>query len=233
MHRDERPSRKNGVPGFYARVLALLALLLLTPAAARAQWTTTGNNVSNTNTGNVGVGTGTSSPAEKLTVAGSIVAKGSSAIDGSQFIITNNDTTGPWIGVHTDSSGNSTAGYAAARLSMQAAGSFFQLSPTTATGLPRSWTTRLAIASGGNVGIGTTTPGVKLAVAGAINATGAITGATVSAKYQDVAEWVPSTQELAAGTVVVLDTGRTNHVTGLDRVRTTRRWRGWSRPSRA
>src|SRR5213076_690973 len=47
---------------------------------------------------------------------------------------------------------------------------------------------------------------------GAINAGGAITGATVSATYQDVAEWVPSTQKLAAGTVVVLDTNRTNHV---------------------
>ncbi len=82
----------------------------------------------------------------------------------------------------------------------------------------------LSLANGGNVGIGTTTPAVKLdinagsntAVAinatGAINASGAITGATVNATYQDVAEWVPSTQKLSAGTVVVLDTARTNHV---------------------
>jgi hypothetical protein len=34
----------------------------------------------------------------------------------------------------------------------------------------------------------------------------------INAKYQDVAEWVPTTQKLAAGTVVVLDTGRDNHV---------------------
>jgi hypothetical protein len=34
----------------------------------------------------------------------------------------------------------------------------------------------------------------------------------IAAKYQDVAEWVPSTQKLSAGTVVVLDTGKTNHV---------------------
>jgi len=34
----------------------------------------------------------------------------------------------------------------------------------------------------------------------------------IAAKYQDVAEWVPSTQKLQAGTVVVLDTTRTNHV---------------------
>jgi hypothetical protein len=34
----------------------------------------------------------------------------------------------------------------------------------------------------------------------------------ISAKYQDVAEWVPSTQKLQAGTVVVLDKSETNHV---------------------
>jgi hypothetical protein len=66
--------------------------------------------------------------------------------------------------------------------------------------------------SGGKVGIGNNNPGVALDVAGAINATGAITGATVNATYQDVAEWVPSTQKLSAGTVVVLDSERTNHV---------------------
>jgi hypothetical protein len=34
----------------------------------------------------------------------------------------------------------------------------------------------------------------------------------ISAKYQDMAEWVPSSQRLSAGTVVVLDTTQTNHV---------------------
>jgi hypothetical protein len=34
----------------------------------------------------------------------------------------------------------------------------------------------------------------------------------IGAKYQDVAEWVPSVQKLAPGTVVVLDSSRTNHV---------------------
>ncbi len=45
-----------------------------------------------------------------------------------------------------------------------------------------------------------------------INASGAITDGTINATYQDVAEWVPSTQKLRAGTVVVLDTDKTNHV---------------------
>lgn len=34
----------------------------------------------------------------------------------------------------------------------------------------------------------------------------------IAAKYQDVAEWVPSRQKLSAGTVVVLDTQQSNHV---------------------
>ncbi len=38
-----------------------------------------------------------------------------------------------------------------------------------------------------------------------------VTG-NVAAKYQDVAEWVPSSQKLSAGTVVVLDTEQSNHV---------------------
>ena len=60
---------------------------------------------------------------------------------------------------------------------------------------------------GGNVGIGTITPTAKLDVAGDIKATG-----TINAKYQDVAEWVPSSEKLAAGTVVVLDSTKSNQV---------------------
>jgi hypothetical protein len=66
---------------------------------------------------------------------------------------------------------------------------------------------RVAITPGGNVGIGINNPTTKLHVVGDITVTG-----NINAKYQDVAEWVPSTQKLAAGTVVVLDTGRDNHV---------------------
>jgi hypothetical protein len=65
----------------------------------------------------------------------------------------------------------------------------------------------MTILPDGKVGIGRDTPTEALDVVGNIKATG-----SVSATYQDVAEWVPSTQKLAAGTVVVLDADRTNHV---------------------
>jgi hypothetical protein len=46
--------------------LFTLMILLVSPQSAHGQWTTSGNNISNTNSGNVGVGT--SSPGSKLTV---------------------------------------------------------------------------------------------------------------------------------------------------------------------
>jgi len=67
-------------------------------------------------------------------------------------------------------------------------------------------TTNMIIKSGGKVGIGKD-PAVALDVLGDINLTG-----TIHAKYQDVAEWVPSSEQLAAGTVVVLDSTKSNQV---------------------
>jgi hypothetical protein len=60
---------------------------------------------------------------------------------------------------------------------------------------------------GGNVGIGTASPTEKLEVLGNIKVSG-----NINAKYQDVAEWVESSQELAGGTVVILDSSKSNHV---------------------
>jgi hypothetical protein len=69
------------------------------------------------------------------------------------------------------------------------------------------------IRGNGNVGIGITSPTTKLHVVGDGKFTGNLTvDGNIAAKFQDVAEWVPSTQELFAGTVVVLDQDRTNHV---------------------
>lgn len=58
----------------------------------------------------------------------------------------------------------------------------------------------------GAVEIGTTSAPANL------NVTGTLTGGVIQAKYQDVAEWVPASEELVAGTVVVLDRQKSNHV---------------------
>jgi len=65
----------------------------------------------------------------------------------------------------------------------------------------------MRITSGGKVGIGTTNPTEKLEVTGNIKVSG-----NINAKYQDVAEWVDSAEDLRAGTVVILDVKRPNHV---------------------
>jgi hypothetical protein len=67
--------------------------------------------------------------------------------------------------------------------------------------------------STGNVAIGTGTPTTPLHVFGNATVTGNLTvGGNIAAKYQDVAEWVPSSEQVSAGTVVVLDPTKSNQV---------------------
>ncbi|HVF56825.1 MAG TPA: hypothetical protein VM934_11785 [Pyrinomonadaceae bacterium] len=67
---------------------------------------------------------------------------------------------------------------------------------------------KVVIDRSGKVGIGTTAPTTALHVVGDITVSG-----NINAKYQDVAEWVPTLHAIPAGTVVILDTSRDNHVT--------------------
>lgn len=71
---------------------------------------------------------------------------------------------------------------------------------------------KMIVRADGKVGIGNPSPQKTLDVNGDINAAGTITAGTIQAKYQDVAEWVESSQQLSAGTVVVLDPDKNNQV---------------------
>jgi hypothetical protein len=76
-------------------------------------------------------------------------------------------------------------------------------------------TERMRITGDGNVTIKAPTSGTgySLDVTGTVHATGAITSdAGINAVYQDVAEWVPSTEPLSTGTVVVLNVAKGNEV---------------------
>lgn len=76
---------------------------------------------------------------------------------------------------------------------------------------------RLFIEGDGDVGIGTDLPQAKLHVAGNAQFDGTVTGTYIKAHYQDVAEWVPSSDDLAPGTVVVLDAKVGNGVMASNR----------------
>ena len=71
----------------------------------------------------------------------------------------------------------------------------------------------------GNVGVGTSTPASKLSVSGNVATTGNVTASgnisatgNIAAKYQDLAEWVPASRPIAAGSVVIVDSDRRNSV---------------------
>lgn len=86
-----------------------------------------------------------------------------------------------------------------------------------------SSTSVLLLDRNGNMGLGTTSPAYKLHVAGTARITGDVTvDGNIAAKYQDVAEWVPTTEKLADGTVVIVDPAQPNRVKAASRAYDTR-----------
>jgi hypothetical protein len=164
-----------------------------------SQWSNGANSTINYNTGNVGIGTTT--PDNPLTVK----ASGSSA---HGFAVKNNALTQSLTYIGPRGSGGTAQNQGLVAVMDQGTSTVV----LDAAG-PSYFT-------GGNVGIGNSSPTEKLHVTGNITvagtgnitATGTITGNIINAKYQDLAEWVPSSEQLVAGTVVVLDTTKSNQV---------------------
>jgi hypothetical protein len=143
---------------------------------------------------------------------------GPGSIGGAAFTILN----GGNVGV-----GTTTPGYKLdVNGTINATGILVNGSPISGGGSQWTSGTNSISYSAGNVGIGTSGTSYKLDVNGStnvtgnlnvagtgnINAVGTITGGKIVATYQDMAEWVPSSEEIPAGTVVVLDVTKSNQV---------------------
>ena len=152
-----------------------------------------------TSGGNVGIGTTTPGVLNGISYGGYIPlhVKGQSSV--SVLV----DSADPASGIALNDSSQPVDGRIWS-MSQAAGGGKLTFSTYTDAGAP---TPRFIIDRAGNVGVGTTAPASKLHIVGDVTVTG-----NINAKWQDVAEWVPSTQKLAAGTVVVVDAGGNNRV---------------------
>jgi hypothetical protein len=141
--------------------------------------------------GNVGIGT--LSPASY----GGLAVRKSASVNSKNVSVSFSDAANSTFDIRHPAAG-------IVDLSSENSALTFSTHPSTTDG-----TERMRIDTSGNVGIGTTTldPNDRLTVAGNVKVTG-----NIAAKYQDVAEWVPSSMAIAAGTVVTLDSTKSNQV---------------------
>jgi hypothetical protein len=152
---------------FSAAIGLALLLVVATPRTATAQWTTSGNNISNTNTGNVGVGVGTSAPAYRLDV-----------LVNAQWVarFKKSDSTNGGIII------DAAAGYNPnVALAVNGTNKWFMHSNSGSSDalqfLESGGNARFTLTQAGNVGIGTASPLIKLHTQISSSNTGAFTTA--------------------------------------------------------
>lgn len=207
-----------------AAAVALFATQNLSADCASAPWTSDNTNgVYTTQCAKVGIGTTT--PSQKFHVFDST--------DANTFLMVENTSTGTSAAAVLRAKSNAAqvnfeshgSGRTISRFGLTL-GSWNEFLAVTGTGLVIGTNTgagplvlgtenaaRITILATGNTGIGITSPSEKLDVGGNIHASGSITAdGALFAKFQDIAEWVPSKSNLPPGTVVVLNPEHNNEV---------------------
>lgn len=177
-------------------VAVVVVCLFASAAGAQSQWSGTAGGPIGYNGGYVGVGT--TSPTSVLMVQ----ATGPDSV-GEKYLTMKNTTSYAGIALVPGQTGDVSwlmmAGF-----------------PNAGDYTIREWGVgnRLMIKkTTGYVGINNDSPTAPLDVTGNIHASGNISGGTVTATYQDVAEWVPAAGDLAPGSVVTLQRDAKNTVT--------------------